>query len=426
MILEAFIARRQLLRESPDFTGLRVIGSRYSRDTFRIRDFLARNRVVFRWLDLETDPEVDRLLQQFGVSRVETPVIAWRAGLLRNPSNRELAEAIGIRRSPEQKVYDLVVVGSGPAGLAAGVYGASEGLSTLLLERTAAGGQAATSTRIENYLGFPSGVTGADLTERAVLQANRFGALLSVATPVVGLSFDNGYPVVRMEGGETVVAKCALIATGAKYRRLTAEGCEQFEASGVYYAATVNEAPLCAASDVVIVGGGNSAGQAAVFLAGYAPKVYLLVRGDSLHKTMSRYLAERIEQTANIEVLTHTAVRRMDGDGHLASVEIVDIRTQEVRTLKTSALFSFIGAKPGTDWLSPEIERDNQGFLRTGAGVAASPHFNARRSPFLLETSRPGVFAAGDVRSGSVKRVASAIGEGAMAVQFIHQYLSEM
>ena len=427
IILQAFIARRQLLRESGNFTGLRVIGSRYSRDTFRIRDFLSKNRVLFTWLDLEADPQVDQLLKRFGVSEAETPVVAWgRRLLMRNPSNRELAEALGIRQPLEHMVYDLVIVGAGPAGLAAAVYGASEGLNTLVLERAGPGGQAGRTMRIENYLGFPTGISGSELAERAVLQANKFGARLPIPTPVVRLTCVNGYPVLHLDSGETVTAKCLLIATGADYRQLAAEGCEQFEGCGVYYAATLNEAPLCRGAEVVVVGGGNSAGQAAVFLAAHARKVYLLIRCDNLYKDMSAYLARRIEQTPNIEVLRNAEVRRMFGNRYLSSVEIINNKTGEVRTLQTPALFSFIGAIPRSDWLPPEIERDSKEFVRTGAALAQSSYWKARRQPFLLETSHPGVFAAGDVRSGSVKRVASAVGEGAMAVQFVHEYMKEM
>ena len=427
LILQAFIARRQLMRESGEFTGLRVIGSRYSRDTFRIRDFLAKNRVPFTWLDLEGDPTVNQVLQQFGVSEADTPIVACAHCLvLRNPSNRELAEKIGIRRPVEHTVYDLAIVGSGPSGLAAAVYGASEGLNTIVLERTAPGGQAGSSMRIENYLGFPTGITGAELADRAVLQADKFGARVSIPTPVVDLSFDNRYSVLRLEDGDTVVAKCLLIASGAEYRRLGVEGCEEFEGRGVYYAATPNEAQMCRGSDVVLVGGGNSAGQAAVYLSQNARKVFLLIRGDDLCKSMSSYLAHRIMHTPNIEILRCTEVTRMFGDGHLSSIEILNKTTSEKRTLQTAALFSFIGATPRTDWLPSEIERDEKNFVRTGIDLAASPHWNLKRQPFLLETSRPGVFAAGDVRSGSVKRVASAVGEGSMSVQFVHEFLKTM
>ena len=427
IILQAFIARRQLLRASADFTGLRVIGSRYSPDTFRVRDFLAKNRVLFTWTDLETDPNVDLLLKGFGVSEADTPVVACSSMLLlRNPSNRELADRIGIRRPVEQTLYDLIVVGAGPAGLAAAVYGASEGLRTLVLDSTAPGGQAGSSMRIENYLGFPTGITGSELADRAILQANKFGARLSVSTPVSSLMFDKTYPVLRLDGDETVTTKCLLIATGVEYRRLNAERCEQFEGRGVFYAATHNEAQIYKGAQVVLVGGGNSAGQAAVFLSQHASRVLLVIRGDDLYKHMSSYLAKRIEQTPNVELLRNSTVQRMNGDGHLNSIEIVNSKTGEKRTVETPAVFSFIGAVPRTDWLPPEIERDGKGFIRTGPSLAQSPHWTGKRQPFLLETSRAGVFAAGDVRSDSVKRVASAVGEGAMAVQFVHEYLKEM
>lgn len=427
IILQAFIARRQLLRQSPDFTGLRVIGSRYSADTMRVRDFLAKNRVLFTWVDVETDPQVNRLLKQFGVTEADTPVVACQHRLmLRNPSNRQLADATGVHQPLEQTVYDLAVVGAGPAGLAAAVYGASEGLRTVVLEQTAPGGQAGSSMRIENYLGFPTGLTGSELASRAVLQANKFGAHLSVSAPVTRLEFDKVYPVLRLDGSETVTAKCLLIASGAEYRRLGVEGCSRYEGAGVYYAATPNEAQLCRGAKVLVVGGGNSAGQATVFLAAHAANVLLLIRGDDLYKNMSSYLALRIEQAANIELLCNTTIRQMHGDGHLSAVEVVNTETGEERTVETPAVFSFIGAVPRTDWLPPEIERDDKGFVRTGPALVKSPHWTARRQPFLLETSRPGVFAAGDVRSDSVKRVASAVGEGAMAVQFVHEYLKEL
>jgi thioredoxin reductase (NADPH) len=426
IILQAFIARRQLMRESGDFTGLRVIGSRYSRDTFRIRDFLSKNRVLFTWMDLEGDPSVSQLLQQFGVTEADTPIVACAHKiLLRNPSNRQLAETIGIRRPLEQMVYDLAIVGSGPAGLAAAVYGASEGLSTVVLERIGPGGQAGSSMRIENYLGFPTGITGSELADRAVLQADKFGARVSIPTPVINLTFDKTYSVLGLDGGETVVAKCLLIATGAEYRRLGVENCSRFEGTGVYYAATPTEVQMCRGSDVVLVGGGNSAGQAAVYLSQNARKVFLLIRGDDLCKSMSSYLAHRIINTPNIEILRCTEVTRMEGDDHLGSIEIVDKVTGEKRTIETAAVFSFIGATPRTDWLPAEIEKDEKDFVRTGITLADSPQWTLKRQPFLLETSRPGVFAAGDVRSGSVKRVASAVGEGSMSVQFVHEYLKE-
>ena len=426
IILLAFMARRQILRDAAEFTGLRVIGSAYSKDTFRIRDFLAKNRVPHAWLDPETDQTVKNILEHFGVSEDETPVVAWGCKmLLKNPSTIELAKALGIRRPLDRAAYDLVVVGAGPAGMAAAVYAASEGLTTVVLERSGPGGQAGRSMRIENYLGFPTGITGSDLADRAVVQAAKFGARVSIPTYVSSLTFENGHSVLHLDDGESVKARSMLIATGAEYRRLEAEGCQRFEGSGVYYAATPVEAPLCRGAEVVVVGGGNSAGQAAVFLAGIARKVYVVIRGDDLYKNMSSYLARRIEQTPNIEVLFNSEVREMDGDTHLREVEIVNNKTGEVRSLGTPALFSFIGAAPRTEWLPPEIEKDPKNFVRTGPFLAESSWWTLKRQPFMLETTRPGVFAAGDVRSGSVKRVASAVGEGAMAVMFVHEYLRE-
>jgi thioredoxin reductase (NADPH) len=428
VILQAFIARRQLLRNSDSFTGARVIGSRYGHDTFRIRDFLSRNRILYTFFDLESDPEVAHLLDRLGVKPEETPVVAWGCKLvLKNPTNAELARTFGISKPVDAEVYDLAIVGAGPGGLAAAVYGASEGLRTVVLEHTAPGGQAGASMRIENYLGFPTGITGAELAERAVVQASKFGALLSAGEAVVALSFEGGgYPVLALEGGEKVTAKCLLIVTGAAYRKLDVEGCERFESRGVYYAATPNEAQVCRDQEVVVVGGGNSAGQAVVYLATFARRVHLVIRKPDLYANMSAYLARRIETTPNVEVHLSSVVRRMDGDGHLGSVQIENLATGEVETVSTPALFSFIGAVPRTDWLPEEIERDPKGFVVTGPALANSPRWKPRRPPFLLETTRPGVFAAGDVRSGSVKRVASAVGEGAMAVQFVHEYLKEM
>lgn len=426
IIIQAFIARRQLLDRPDTAAGPRVIGSRYSAEAFGVREFLAKNRVPYLWVDTEGNPEAGKLLQKLGVSEAETPVVAWaRKVVLRKPSNRELARAIGLRRPLDNASFDLVVVGAGPAGLAAAVYGASEGLETLVLERSAPGGQAGRSMRIENYLGFAIGVTGIDFAERAVVQAAKFGACLPVATEVLSLSFEHGMSLLHIDGDETVRAKCLLIASGAEYRRLDANGCERFEGRGVYYAATVTEAQMCRGSDVVVVGGGNSAGQAAVFLASQVRKVYLAIRGDDLLKNMSSYLADRIEQTPNIEVLRNSEVKEISGGDFIGECSVVNNKTGERRTIKSAALFSFIGAVPRTDWLPDEIELDEKGFVRTGPlGSTCDP--GGGQQPFLLETSHPGVFAAGDVRSGSVKRVASAAGEGAMAVQFVHQRLQQM
>ena len=427
LILHAFMARRQLLRESGKFTGLRVIGSRYSQDTFRIRDFLAKNQVPFTWLDLEADPQVKQLLQRFGVSEADTPVVAWgNKLLLRNPSNRQLAEALGLRRPLEQTVYDLVIVGAGPAGLAAAVYGASEGLNTVVLERAAPGGQAGRSMRIENYLGFPTGITGgrAGRARRRAGQQVRGEAGRRDAGhgPDLRQPLPGAAPRRRREGHDQVSAdrhRGRLPPAGRRGLRAL-RGPRRLLRRHPHRGA-----------DVPRVGRGGRRrrqlrrpGRGLPRRAG--ARVYLVVRGDDLYKDMSSYLAQRIEGTPNIEVLLHTEVRRMSGDSHLSEVELVNKKTGEVRKLRVAALFSFIGAVPRTDWLPPEIEKDDKGFVRTGPALAQSGHWTARRQPFLLETSRPGVFAAGDVRSGSVKRVASAVGEGSMAVQFVHEYLKEM
>jgi len=424
LLLRAFIARRELLVAS-EFQGLRVLGTGSSRDTFRIRDFLARNQVPFTWIDVDRDPQVGELLRRFGLSEADTPVIINGAEpLLRNPTTRALADAVGVRRQLGQKVYDLVVVGGGPAGLAAAVYGSSEGLATVVIDSTAPGGQAGTSSKIENYLGFPTGISGAELASRAILQARKFGAQFSNPTQVVRLEFENGSPVVWFDDGEHVSTRCLLIATGANYRKLDVPGLEEFDGSGVYYAATQTEAQLCRGSEVIVVGGGNSAGQAVMFLSEHTPHVFLLLRGGDLRKSMSSYLADRIEGAGNVEVLPDAEICRMLGDQRLEAVEIKHRRTDETRTVRTPAVFTFIGAIPCTGWLPAEIETDSKGFVKTGRQVSASPYWTASREPFLLETSRPGVFAAGDVRLGSIKRVASAVGEGSMAVQFVHEYLA--
>jgi len=423
LLLRAFIARRELLVAS-DFQGLRVLGAP-SRDTFRIRDFLAKNQVPFTWIDTTHDPQVGALLKGFGLTEADTPVVVFGSEpLLKNPSTRALADLIGVRRPLSQRVYDLVIVGGGPAGLAAAVYGSSEGLATAVIDAAAPGGQAGTSSKIENYLGFPTGISGGELANRAILQAQKFGTQFSSPSRVARVEFENEHAVVWLDDGERVSTRCLLIATGAEYRKLDVPQREQFEGLGVYYAATPTELQLCRGSEVVVVGGGNSAGQAVMYLSEQTPRVYLLLRGGGLRKHMSSYLADRIESADNIEVLSEAEICRMLGDQRLEAVEIKNSRTGETHTVRTSAVFTFIGAIPCTEWLPAQIETDAKGFVKTGRLVSSSPHWTADREPFYLETSRSGIFAAGDVRLGSTKRVASAVGEGAMAVQFIHEYLA--
>lgn len=426
IILNAFIERGRALKEM-DFVGLRVIGSQNSGDTIRIRTFLAKNLVMHSFTDIDKEPNVKNIFKRFNIDGRDTPIIAFgNKWFLRNPSNVELAEKIGLKPKLKDDRYDLIIIGAGPAGLAAAVYGASEGLKTLILEGISPGGQAGTSSKIENYLGFPTGISGSDLAFKAILQAEKFGALFSIPSKAKNLSFDNNYNIVEVETGEKISSKTLLIASGAVYKKLNLENLEKYEGHGVYYAATQMEATMCGADPVAIVGAGNSAGQAAIFLSSMVKKVYLLVRGDNLSKTMSKYLSDRIERKENIEVLLNTEINKIKGDEQITSIEIFNNKTNEKRQLKVKSIFSFIGAVPNIEWLPAEIEKDNKGFIKTGASIQNSSYWKENRSPYFLETSRSGVFAAGDARSMSVKRVASAVGEGSMIVQFIHEYLKDL
>lgn len=431
IILKAFLARRSVLMRVG--TGLRIVGSRWSKDALRLREFAVRNRLPHRWIELEEDAGAEALLGRFGVQPQETPVAIWLGEkVLKNPSNAELARTIGLDvDTSREQMYEIIVVGAGPAGLAAAVYGASEGLATLSLEAVALGGQAGTSSRIENYLGFPAGLSGAELASRALVQADKFGARTTVPQEAVGLRREKDhFRVILSEGGE-VAGRSVIVATGARYRRLNIPRLERFEGVSVHYAATEAEAQMCRGNEVAVVGGGNSAGQAAAFLAERVAKVNLLIRGGDLGKSMSRYLIDRIERTANIELLVHSGVRELMGDGALEGVVVEDNRSGERRTLEARALFVFIGAEANTDWLKGAVALDERGFVPTGRALDRSAldsqtWSGLSREPFMLESSQPGIFAVGDVRSGSVKRVASAVGEGSMAVRFVHQYLAEM
>src|ERR687893_56897 len=430
IILKAFLARRSYLMRVG--VGLRIIGSRHSSDASRLREFAARNRLPHVWIELEEDPKAEALLEKLGAKPSETPVAIWQGeDVLKNPTNAELARAIGLKvDAPRELTYDLVVVGAGPAGLGASVYGASEGLSTLALESTALGGQAGTSSRIENYLGFPVGLSGFELASRALVQADKFGTQTAVPQEAVSVNREGDvYRIGLSEAGE-VVARSVIVASGARYRRLEVPGLERFEGLGIHYAATQAEAQPFEGEEVAVVGGGNSAGQAALFLAGRARRVYLLVRGNDLGKGMSRYLVERVTNAENVELLANTEVRELVGEDPMEGVVVEDNRPGSRRTLGAKALFVFIGAEANTGWLRGAVELDERGFVLTGGELSRSvleggAWQELSREPYLLETGLPGVFAAGDVRSGSIKRVASAVGEGAMAVRLVHQYLAD-
>lgn len=428
LILRTMTARRQWL-EGHGYGQIRLIGSRRSAETFALRDFLQRNHVPMRWHDVERDAESRELLDFLGVGPEETPVLVRTQGVLRKPTVATVAQELGLRARVGAEVYDLVVVGAGPAGLGAAVYAASEGLRTLVVEAFAPGGQAGTTSRIENYLGLPTGLSGAELAERAALQARKFGAILSASHAGARLDVEPGQPHrVALDDGQELDARAVVIATGAEYRRLELDGLERFEGSGVYYAATHLEAQQCAQEDVVVVGGGNSAGQAAVQLSRHARRVRMAIRGPSLAKTMSRYLVDRIERTPNIELLARTELRALHGDPELQAVTAVQGAERVQRTIDARAVFVMIGALPRTGVLRGTVGLDERGFVVTGEDAAAheqfAAHWVADRAPYLLETTRPAVFAVGDVRSGSTKRVASAVGDGAMAVRYVHETLA--
>jgi len=424
VFLGAFLVRRVFLIANSVGDAI-LIGSAHSNDTLRLRTFLGRNGHPYTYLDVDVDTDVQAVLDQFSVLVTDIPVLICRGQLvLRNPSNAETAACFGLNVGIDQAgVYDLIVIGAGPGGLAAAVYGASEGLNVLVIESVAPGGQAGSSSRIENYLGFPLGISGQELADRAFVQAEKFGAQISVARSACGLKCANSPYAVELDDGGLVHGRTIIVATGSRYRKLDLPNIEQFEGVGIYYGATQVEAHICQNDEVAIVGGGNSAGQAAVFLAGFAKHVHLLVRGPDLAQTMSRYLIARIEASREITVETLTTIEALEGNSHLERIRWRNARTGLSDTHEIHHLFLMTGADPNTAWLGQCLALDAKRFIKTGPDIATD--WPLRRAPFLLETSVPGVFAVGDIRANSVKRVASAVGEGSMAVQFVHLALAE-
>jgi len=418
----------------PPLAGLRVLGERWSPRSYELREFLARHQVPFRWLDVEKadrDSEVQSALRALGSDVAKLPAILFPEGThLLEPSNSELAERIGLRLRAGTDFFDVVIVGGGPAGLAAAVYAASEGLKTVMVEREAPGGQAGLSSRIENYLGFPSGITGSDLARRAVMQARRFGVEIVCPQQAIGLRVEGPYRYVKVADGSELACHSVLLATGVEWRKLNVPGVDRLQGAGVYYGAGSTEAMTCQDEDVYVIGGANSAGQAAMNFSRYARRVVMLVRGESLGSTMSRYLIDEIEKTKNISVEFGSSVVGAHGESRLESISVQCGASGEVSQVSASSLFIFIGALPGTEWLDGVVERDEKGFILSGSELKRNGKLAAgwplKRDPGLLETSVPGVFAVGDVRRGSVKRVASGVGEGSIAIQFVHNYLAEL
>src|SRR5215469_6853831 len=418
----------------PAFEGIRVLGTRWSPKSYELRDFLARNRVPYQWIDVETsanDPETKRVLEALGPEAASLPVVLFPDGTrLLESAPVEVAQKVGLRTRAQTNFYDLAIIGGGPAGLAAAVYGASEGLRTVMIEREAPGGQAGMSSRIENYLGFPTGLSGGDLARRAVVQAQRFGVEILSPQEAVSVRTEGSYRIVRLADGGEISCHALLVATGVQWRRLEAPGVDRLQGAGVYYGGGATEALSCEGETIYVVGGANSAGQAAMHFARYARRVVLLVRGDGLASTMSQYLIDQVQRTPNIQTWTRAGVAEVHGDTRLEEISVLCSDTNKVERVPASAMFIFIGALPRTEWLGGVVERDDRGFLLTGPDLMRDGQrpkgWTLDRDPFLLETNVPGLFAVGDVRHGSVKRVASGVGEGSVAVQFIHQYLSKV
>jgi thioredoxin reductase (NADPH) len=423
-VIDALLDAWKRLPEHP-IPHTKVIGHRWSERSWEVRDFLARNGLYYTWF-MADEPEGQRLLQAAGEDGLRLPVVVTERGTtLVEPSDAELADTLGLTTTPSQEFYDLIVVGGGPAGLAAAVYGASEGLRTVLIERTATGGQAGQSSRIENYLGFPDGVAGGQLADRARRQAEKFGAELITARTAIALEVNGSKRTVRFADGGSVDAHAVILATGVAYRQLLADGCTELTGKGVYYGAAVSIAAECSGEEVYVVGGANSAGQAAMYLSRQAKSVTIVVRAPSLEASMSYYLIEQIKQRPNITVRTCTEVGCAVGDDHLEKLTLVDNRTGDTEEVNCGRMFIFIGAAPRTDWLEGVLARDDHGFILTGPDLRNVCGWTLDRPPHHLETSVPGVFVAGDVRADSAKRVAAAVGEGSMAVMLVHRYLAE-
>ncbi len=424
IIFGALVARRESLRSGHGAQAIRIIGSRYSPEAMSLRTFAEHSRLAHEWIDVEDAEDVDALLTSMGVRPGDTPVVITPTGILRRASAATLAESLGLTFQPKPGyIFDLVVVGSGPAGLAAAVYGASEGLSTVCLDAVAVGGQAGASSRIENYAGFPNGISGGDLTGRAAVQALRLGARLNAPCEVVGLRSEGSFHVITLRDGSEIPTRAAIVASGARYRRLAVEDLERFEGAGVYYAATDLEARVCEGAPVLVVGGGNSAGQAAIYLAQGNCAVTIAIRRDDLTQSMSHYLIERIEADPKITLQTRVEVQGLTGEGRLEHATLVHTATGEQSTVACSGLFCFVGAQPATAWLDGSVLLDRDGFILTDRQLPESVSAGAT-GPLPFETSTPGVFAAGDVRRGSMKRVAAAVGEGSSAVRSVHERLA--
>ncbi|BAU52655.1 response regulator [Mucilaginibacter gotjawali] len=415
----------------PEFKGIKVVGYQFSPQSHMIKDYLASNLIPYRWFDVDKNPEARQKLALNKISEDKLPLIVYEDGSYEcQPTIRQIAEKVGKNPQITNEIYDVVIVGAGPAGLAAAVYGASEGLKTLLIERKAPGGQAGSSSRIENYLGFPAGLSGADLTRRAISQALRLGAEFLSPQSVSDITQKDGYKTIILEDGPEIISRTVIITTGVDYRKLEVKGIEHFTGAGVYYGAAMTEASACKDKDVFIIGGGNSAGQSAVYLSKFAKQVSIIIRRDSLSYTMSAYLITQIENIPNIQVITDTEITEAHGINCLEKLTLINVKTKETVTKEAVALYVFIGAKPYTDWIKLDIIRDEKGFIETGRELRRYDNFakiwKMNRDPFLLETSCKGIFAAGDVRSGAMNRVASAVGEGSMAISFVHKYLAEV